>query len=114
MQNLNSSGASFRVDRAAINRRPIRWPDIIIGVMAMAQRLENLEEIVPDRVFGYWPVLFHRLTDDGGKVATAAVFHENIEGSRIFIDVSVVVSYDMVVMKVLEDVSARCCCQSQW
>jgi len=112
MQNLNSSGASVCIDRAASNRRPIRWSYIIIGVMAMAQRLENLDEIVPDGVFGYWPVLFHRLIDDGGKVATAAVFHENIEDSRISVDVSVVVSYDVIMMKVLENVSARCCCQS--
>ena len=110
--NLNSSGASFRVDGAAINRRPIRWSDIIIGVMAIAQCLENLEEIVPDGVFGYWLVLFHRLIDDGGKVATTEILHENIEGSRTFINVSVVVSYDVVMMKVLENVSARCCCQS--
>jgi len=80
--------------------------------MAMAQRLENLDEIVPDGVFGYWPVLFHRLIDDGGKVATAAVFHENIEDSRISVNVSVVVSYNVVMMKVLENVSARYCCQS--
>jgi len=46
---------------------------VIIWVMAMVQRLKNLEVIVPDGVFGYWPVLFHRLVDDSGKVTTAAV-----------------------------------------
>jgi len=109
MQNLNSSGASFRVDGAAINRRPLRWSDVIIGVMAMVQRLENLEEIVPDGVLGYWPVLFHRLIDDGRKISPAAVFHENIENSGISIDVSVMVSYNVIVMKVLENVSAQWC-----
>ena len=41
--------------------------------------MENLEEIVPDGVFGYGSVLFRRLLDDGGEFAAAAVFHENIE-----------------------------------
>ena len=86
----------------------IRWSDVIIGVMATVQHLESLEEIVPDRVFGYWPVLFHRLIDDGGKVTTTALFHENlnIENSSISIEVCVVVLYDVVVMKVPENVSA--------
>jgi len=78
----------------------------------MVQRLENLEEIVPDGIFGYGTVLFRRLIDDGGKVATAAVFHEDIENSSISINVSVVVLYNVVMMKVLENVSARCRRQS--
>jgi hypothetical protein len=78
----------------------------------MVQRLENLEEIVPDGIFRYGAVLFRRLVDDGGKVATAAVFHENVESSSISIDVSVVVLYNVVMMKVLENVSARCRRQS--
>jgi hypothetical protein len=80
-----------------------------IGVMAIVQRLENLEEIVPDGVFWYGPALFRRLIDDGGKVTSDAVCHENVEDSSVFIDVSVVFSYGVVMMKVLENVSARCC-----
>jgi uncharacterized alkaline shock family protein YloU len=74
--------------------------------------LENLEEIVPDGVFGYGSVLFRCLLDNGGEVATAAVFHKDIENSSVSVDVSVVVSYNVVVMKVFENVPARRCCQS--
>jgi len=79
--------------------------------MAIVQRLENLEEIVPS-ILGHGAVLFRRLIDDGRKVATAAVFHDHIESSGISINVSVMVLYNVVMMKVLENVSARCRRQS--
>jgi len=66
---------------------------------------------MPDGVFGYGSVLFRRLFDNSTKVATTAVFHDNIENSSISVDVSVVISYNVVVVKVLENVSARRCCQ---
>jgi uncharacterized alkaline shock family protein YloU len=75
-----------------------------VRVMAMVQRLENLEEIMPDGVFRYGSVLFRRLLDNGGEVATAAVFHEDVENSSVSVDVSVVVSYNVVVVTVLENV----------
>ena len=64
---------------------------------------------MPDGVFGYGSVLFCRLLDNGGEITTIAVFHENIENSSISVDVSVMVSYNLnvVVMKVLENVSMR-------
>ena len=64
---------------------------------------------MPDGVFGYGSVLFRRLLDhdNGREVATAAVLHENIENPSVSVDVLVVVSYDVAVMKVLEDVSTR-------
>ena len=62
---------------------------------------------MPDGVFGYGSVLFRRLLDDGGEVATPAVLHEDVENSSVSVDVSVVVSYNVVVMKVLENVSTR-------
>ena len=69
---------------------------MVVLVMAMVQRLENSEEIVSDSVFGYGPyglVLFGCLIYDSGKVATAAVFHENVESSSVSIDVA---SYNVV------------------
>jgi hypothetical protein len=68
---------------------------LITGAMATAQRLENLKNIETVSS-GIGLILFHRLIDDGGKVATATVFHEDVEGPRIFIDVSAAVSYDAV------------------
>ena len=62
---------------------------------------------MPNGVFGYGSVLFRRLFDDGGEVATAAVLHEDVENSSVSVDVSIVVSYNVVVMKVLENVSRR-------
>jgi hypothetical protein len=53
---------------------------------------------MPDRAFGYGLVLFRRLLGDGGEVATAAVFPEDVENSNISVNVSVVI-------EVLENVS---------
>ena len=75
---------------------------MVVRVMAMVQRLENSEEIVPDGVFWHGPVLFGRLIDDGGKVATTAVFHEHVEISSISIDVA---SYNVVMMVFLRVVT---------
>ena len=69
---------------------------------------------MPDGVFRYGSVLFRRLLDNGGEVAATAVFHENIENPSVSINVYVVVSYNAVVMKVLENVPARRCCQSRY
>ena len=60
---------------------------------------------MPDGVFGYGLVQFRSLSDDGGEVATAAIFHEDIENSSGSINVSVMISYNVVVMKVLQNVS---------
>ena len=73
---------------------------MVVWVMAMVQRLDNSEEIVPDGVFWHGPVLFGRLID--GKVATTAVFHEHVEISSISIDVA---SYNMVTMVFLRVVT---------
>ena len=62
---------------------------------------------MPDGIFGYGSVLFRRLLDNGGEVATAAVFHKDVKNPSVSVDVSVMVSYNVAVMKVLEDVSTR-------
>jgi len=49
--------------------------------------------------------LFRHLLDSGGEIATAALF-QNMENPSVSIDVSVVLSYNVVVMKVLENVSS--------
>lgn len=60
---------------------------------------------MPDGVFGYGSVVFRSLFDDGGEVAATAVFHENVENSSVSVDVSVMVSYNVVVMQVFENVT---------
>jgi len=51
--------------------------------------------------------LFRRLFDDSGKVATTTVFHENVENSSVSINITVVISYNVVVMKVLQYVPSH-------
>ena len=67
--------------------------------------MEDLEEIAPDCVFGYGSVQFRCLFNDGGEVAAAAVFHKDVENPSVSVDVSIVISYNVVVMKVLQNVS---------
>jgi len=50
-------------------------------------------------------VLFRHLLDDGGEVATSAVLHEDVENASVYVDLSVMVSYNVVMMKVLENIS---------
>ena len=54
---------------------------------------------MPDGVFRYGSILFRCLLDDGGEVATAAVLYEDVENSSVSVDVSVVVSYNVVVSR---------------
>ena len=61
---------------------------------------------MPDGVFGYGPVLFGCLIYDSGKVATTAVFHENVENSSVSIDVA---SYNVVMIVFLRVVAVSRC-----
>jgi len=61
---------------------------------------------MPDGVFGYGSILFRRLFDDSREVATTAVFHEHIYNSSVYVNASVVVSYNVAMVKVLENASA--------
>ena len=91
MQNLNPPGASFRVD-------------VCHGCSGNGNgaTLGEFGGIVPGGVFWHGPILFGRLIDDGGKVATTAVFHEHVEISSISIDVA---SYNVVMMVFLRVVT---------
>ena len=55
--------------------------------------------------FRYGSVLFHCLFDNGREVATATVFHDNAENSSVSVNISVMVSYNVVMVKVLKYVS---------
>ena len=41
---------------------------------------------MPDSVFGYGPVQFCCSFNDGGEVAAAAVFHENVENPSVSVN----------------------------
>lgn len=45
------------------------------------------------------------LFDDRWQVAAPAVFHQNIENPGISVDVSVVVSHNVIVMQIFQDIS---------
>lgn len=75
-----------------------------IGMMTMLEGQQDLHEVVPDRVLRYWAIVFEGLLDDIGEVATAAVFHEYIEYASIPVDITVVISYNVIVMEVFQDV----------
>jgi hypothetical protein len=49
--------------------------------------------------------MFDGLFDDGRQVATSAVFHQDIENTGISVDISVMVSYYVVVMQIFQNVS---------
>lgn len=74
-------------------------------MMTVVEGEQNLHEVVPDSVFGYGPVLALCLLDDGGEVATTAVFHEDVENARVAVDVAVVIAYNVFVVKVLQNVT---------
>jgi hypothetical protein len=46
------------------------------------------------------------LLDGSRKIASAAVFHNYVKDACISVDIAVMISYDVVVMEVLEDVPA--------
>ncbi len=69
--------------------------------------MENLVEVVPDRVFRYQPFLFRSLFNDGGKVASTTVFHKYIENSSVSIDVTIVIAYNVVMMKIFKNISEK-------
>jgi len=62
---------------------------------------------VPGDIFGYGSILFRCLLDEGGEVATAIVLHEDVKNASVSVDVSVVVSHNVVVMKVLKNISTH-------
>lgn len=84
-------------------------PAVAIRMMTMIEREEDLHKVVPDGVFGDGSVVSLGLFDDGGEVAASAVLHENVKDASIAVNVSVVISYDVFVVQVLEDVAARGC-----
>lgn len=47
------------------------------------------------------------LFDDGGQVATSAIFHEDVKDSSVTVNESVMVSHNVFMMEVLEDITSK-------
>lgn len=71
------------------------------------QSKKCLHKVVPYCIFGYRSVMSLGLLDDGGQVAAATVFHEDVENSSVSVDISIMVSYNVFVMEVFEDVTVE-------
>jgi hypothetical protein len=85
---------------------PARTPPMAIRMVTMKQRMQDLIEIMPNCVFRNRPARARGLLDDGGEVAAAAVFHEDVENAGVAVDEAVVIAHDVRMVEVLEDVSA--------
>ena len=66
-----------------------------------------MHKVIPDRILGNGSAGFRRSFDDGGEVAPAAVFHEDVEDAGVPVDEAVVVPHYVFVMEVFEDVTMR-------
>lgn len=82
-------------------------PSMSIGMVTVIQRKQDLHEIAPDGVFRNGSAGALGLFDDGGEVAAAAVFHDDVEDAGIAVDVAVVIAYNVFVVEVFEDVSGE-------
>lgn len=78
-----------------------------IWMMTVMECEESLHEVVPDSVFWYWTIVFLGLFDNCGEVTSTTVFHENVEYSCIAVYVTIVIAYDMFMVKVFEDITVR-------
>lgn len=67
---------------------------------------EDLHEVVPDGVFWNCSVVSLGMLDDGAQVAAPTVLHEDVENTGVAVNMSVVITYDVFVVEVLEDVPA--------
>ena len=74
-------------------------------MMTVLQGQQYLHEIVPNGIFRYRSIVFLCLFNDAGEVTTTAVLHEDVEDASVSVDVSVVISYDVFVVQVFEDIS---------
>ena len=74
-------------------------------VVTVIESEEDLHKVIPDGVFWDRSAVSLGLFDDAGEVAATAVFHENVEYPGVAVDVAVMISYNVVMVQVFEDVS---------
>ncbi len=71
----------------------------------MVESKKKLHKVVPYGVFWDGAAVTLSLFDDGGQIASATIFHEDVEHTGVAVDVSVVVAHNVFMLKVLEDIS---------
>ena len=98
MQDLRPSIFAIRVNTTTSTATPTSTSPMAIRMVAVMKSQQDLREVVPYCIFGYRAVVFERLMDYGGQVATTAVLHEDVKDTSVSIDVAVVVSDYVVVM----------------
>jgi hypothetical protein len=74
-------------------------------VVTVMQGQQYLHEVTPNGIFGYRFVVFLSVFDDIWKVAATTVFHEYIENTSITVYVAVMISDNVVMVEVFQDVT---------
>lgn len=74
-------------------------------MVTVLQSMQDLEEVAPNGVFRDGAPAARRLLNHGGQIATATVFHEDVEDAGVPVYVAVVITYDMVMVEVFENVA---------
>ena len=78
---------------------------LAMWMMTIIKCKQKLHEIIPYRILWYWPPMSLRLFDDTREVAATAILHEDIQDTGLSVDVAVMISYNVVMVQVFEDVS---------
>ena len=80
-------------------------PMTTVRMVTVVEGKKNLHEVVPNSVFGDKSVVSLSVLDDRREVAAPTVFHEDIQNACISVHVSVVITYNVFVVEVLQDVA---------
>ena len=51
-----------------------------------------------------------RLEDDSGEIASSAVFHEDVKNPSVAVNITIVISDDVIMVEVFENVSTDTTC----
>jgi len=78
---------------------------VSIRVVTVAEGKQDLHEVVPYDLLGYRFVQPLRLLDRTRKVPAPTILHQNVENTSIPVDVSVVISYNMLVLEILQNIA---------
>ena len=80
-------------------------PMTAVRMVTVVEGKKNLHEVVPNSVFGDKSVVSLSVLDDRREVAAPTVFHEDIQNACISVHVSVVITYNVFVVEVLQNVA---------
>ena len=72
--------------------------------MADVERLRDLRKDLPDKLLVEQPLFCDFLLDERGQVAARAMLHDDVDAAALAVDHAVVVSHDVLVNQVAENV----------